>query len=52
MLTAPLRLISDIFEFENENILMVEDPQTNILKGLFGHIYIEKGQIKYFNFLF
>ena len=42
--------ISDIFEFEN--ILMVEDPRTNILKGLFRHIYIEKGEIKCFNFSF
>ena len=28
---------------------MAEDPRTNILKGLFRHIYIEKGQIKCFN---
>ena len=27
-------------------------PQINILKGLFRHIYIEKGQIKCFNFSF
>ena len=27
-------------------------PWTNILKGLFRHIYIEKGQIKCFNFSF
>ena len=50
MLTPPLGSISDIFEFKN--ILMAEDPQTNILKGLFKHIYIEKGQIKCFNFSF
>ena len=50
MLTPPLGSISGIFEFEN--ILMAEDPQTNILKGLFRHIYIEKGQIKFFNFSF
>ena len=25
---------------------MAEDPRTDILKGLFRHIYIEKGQIK------
>ena len=31
---------------------MAEDPRTNILKGLFRHIYIEKGQIKCFNFSF
>ena len=46
---APVvRLI--IFEFEN--ILMSEEPRTNILKGLFRHIYIEMGQIKCFNFSF
>ena len=27
-------------------------PRTNILKGLLRHIYIEKGQIKCFNFSF
>ena len=27
-------------------------PRTNILKGLLRHIYIEKGQIKYFTFPF
>ena len=31
---------------------MAEDPRTNILKGLLRHIYIEKGQIKCFNFSF
>ena len=31
---------------------MAEDTQTNILKELFRHIYIEKGQIKHFNFSF
>ena len=50
MLTPPLGSISDFYEFEN--ILMMEDPRTNILKGLFRHIYIEKGQIKCFNFSF
>ena len=50
MLTPPLGSISDIFEFEN--ILMTEDPPTNILKELFRHIYIKKGQIKCFNFSF
>ena len=47
----PLGSISDIFEFEN--ISMADGgkpPQINILKGLFKHIYIEKGQIKCFNF--
>ena len=29
-----------------------EYPRTNILEGLFRHIYIEKGQIKCFNFSF
>ena len=52
MLTPPLGSIWDIFEFEN--ILMAEEPpRINILKGLFRHIYIEKGQIKccFFSFL-
>ena len=31
---------------------MTEDPRTNILKGLFRHIYIKKGQIKCFDFSF
>ena len=44
---SPLGSISDIFEFENI-LLMAEDPQTNILKGLFRHIYIKEGQIKCF----
>ena len=49
MLTPPLRSISDFFEFET--ILMAEDPPwTDILKGSFRHIYIEKGQIKCFDF--
>ena len=50
MLTPPLGSILDIFEFEN--ILMAEDPRTNILKGLLRHIHIEKGQIKCSNFSF
>ena len=50
MLTPPFRSILDFFEFEN--ILMTEDPRTNILKGLLRHIYIEKGEIKCFNFSF
>ena len=51
MLTPPpLRSILDIFEIEN--ILMAEDPRANIIQGLLRHIYIEKGQIKCFNFSF
>ena len=50
MLTPPLGTILDIFEFEN--ILMAEDPRIKILKGLFRHIYIEKGHIKCFDFSF
>ena len=50
MVTPTFGSILDIFEFEN--ILMAEDPPANILKGLLRHIYIEKGQIKCFNFSF
>ena len=48
MLSPPLGSSLDIFEFENK--LMAEDPRTNILKRLFRHIYVKKGQIKCFNF--
>ena len=47
MLTFPSQI-----NFGFENILMAEETQTTILKGLFRHIYIEKGQIMCFNFLF
>ena len=50
MLTLPIGSILDIFEFEK--ILMAEDPRANILKGLLRHIYVEKGQLKCFNFSF
>ena len=50
MLIPPLGSILDIFEFEN--IWWRKTPRTNILKGLLRHIYIEKGQIKCFNFSF
>ena len=48
----PLGSISDICELEKK--LMVNDPspRTDILKGLFRYIYIEKGQIKCFSFSF
>ena len=31
---------------------MAADPRANILNGILRHIYIEKGQIKCFNFSF
>ena len=38
---------------ECENLLVAADPPwTDILKGIFRHIYSAYGQIKYFNLLF